>query len=697
MFSIRTISRLAGPIVAVTFIYLLVGNTTSAEEKIEWWSTDGKVGQQLISQEKNLVDWAAELAASKAKTPEEAVIKISVCMRAGLDDEACDAIRTLWQFGSDQVDNYLLTSCYYKATDDYLAWDIARTIAETFAPRIHEIALDNRLFKHYRDKDNEKRWSDDEFIAWLDARVESVREYNREQATKANPNDQLRRFSFYSVKPIEYWQRLRLRHLAEMGRADEELRRMESSVRENPADAELTIDFLRSLTFLRNTNSVVKPDSLDWMSDICHPSLATDIRQIAGLLADLKQYRTAEAFFRRAIDTKITDEEISRLSMMCQACLPAKTHRLLFEIGVREDLAKCLLEMGEPKKSQKIMVEAADLRQANNLPFNPYLSGVVQSVSGARVIEGRIREKEQENKDDPEYWRNRADYYRGRGEPAEEEAAIRRGLALCPPEPQPQGKAPTQMRHWLLSSLTNFLIRQHREDEAVAILLKEMKEVPIDAASSKGAARLLAYDLPKKVDPDEPILWAWLSRREKWDNPDERLLWRMLESAPRDSRDKYFTRAEKLALKDGVDASRAATLGWILNRMDEAARSVPLLKHAIETTDDKEQKQKASFTLFESYLDIKDWRAAESMFDVAAQRLSTSEDPEWLGRIARIAAEKGDNEDAMRIFRRVANCNLKYRRLVDELVQFGLKDEISDFYKEVQRKLPTAKLDGMVD
>lgn len=682
---------------AAALISLQAISPAVADERLDWWTIDSEVGRRLITGEKNLVDWAGELAASEAETSRDAVVKLNVCMRAALDDEACDAVRTLWRLGPEKVDNYLLRSSYSDATDDYHAWKVARTITETFAPRIHEIALGNRLFKHYRAKDNERRWSDGEFVAWLDARVDSVLRYDREQAAKADPDARQPRVHPWQVKPIDHWRWLRLRHLAAMGRAGAELKRMAGNVRARPADAGTSIQYLTALAELRRQGDGVGQGQLDWMAEVCRPTGATDLRRIASLLVALEQYQPAETLFRRAIDTKVTDEEISRLAMKCQAMLPEQTHRLLFQVGVREELAKCLLKLDEPDLSQQVMVEAANIRQKHGLPLNPYLSGRVQRASGARVIEGRIRGQEEENKGDPKYWRKRADYYRGRGEVDEEESALRRGLTLCPPGPQARGKASMQMRHWLLSDLTKLLVREQRTDEAVELLLKELDEVPIDSASSKGAARLLAYDLPKHLDADEPILWNWLARREKWDNPEERLVWRMLESVPPGSRDKYFIRTEKLAMPDGADATRAATLGWVLNRMGEAARSMILLKHALENATDDDLKQRTAFTLFESYLDLKDWRAAESIFGLAERQLTPSEDPERLGRVATIAAAKGARKDAMRIFRRVANCNLRDLQLVGELSELGLRDELRAYYGEVRRQLPTAKLDGLAD
>ncbi len=682
---------------AVFCIFLPTISITAAGEQLDWWAIDSEVGRLLIGEEKNLIDWAKELRASPVKTPYDAVLKLNVCMRAGLDDDACAAVRTLWSLSPEAVDNYLLTSSYLRATDDYEAWDVARMIAETFAPRLHEITLDNRLFKHFRAKGSEQRWSDEEFIAWLDARVESVRRYDREREAKADAMLRLPRLDPWRVRPIDFWRQLRLRHLDEMGLASKELKQLAAAVRESPADVGAMLEYLTALASMRHQRDRVGPGGLDWMAEVCRPARATDLRRIASLLVDLEQCQAAETFFRRAIETKLTDEENADLAMSCQAVLSEETHRLLFQVGVREDLAKCLLKMDKAELSQRIMVEAANMRQKHGLPLNPYLSGSVQGASGAQEIEGRIRAQEKDNQDDPEYWQQRAEYFRGRGEAAKEESALRRGLLLCQPAPQVPGKGSVQMRYVLLRSLVYLLNRENRSDEASALLLWEMDEVPIDSASSQGAAQMLAYDLPKLLNVEEPILWNWLAKRAKWEHPEERLIWRMLESATPESRGPHFTRAENLALQQGADATRAATLGWILNRMGQTTRSTMLLKHAIASSTSEELKQQAAITLFESYLELKDWRAAESIFDLAEKRLTPAEDPKWLGRIALIAAEKGANQDAMRLFRRAANCNLRDRRLVDDLSKLGLKDELRAFYDKVRRQLPTARLHGIVD
>ncbi len=88
-------------------------------ERLDWWEIDNEVGRRLITGERNLVEWAAELAAAEPQTSRDAVVKLDVCMRAALDDEACAAVCALWLLGPGKADNYMLTSSYYAATDQH--------------------------------------------------------------------------------------------------------------------------------------------------------------------------------------------------------------------------------------------------------------------------------------------------------------------------------------------------------------------------------------------------------------------------------------------------------------------------------------------------------------------------------------------------------------------------------------------------
>ena len=160
---------------------------------------------------------------------------------------------------------------------------------------------------------------------------------------------------------------------------------------------------------------------------------------------------------------------------------------------------------------------------------------------------------------------------------------------------------------------------------------------------------------------------------------EERLVWRLIEAAPPGQRDRYWQRAEKLS--ENTHPSRASRLGWIMTRMGESARAIPLLRGSVAETKDRRERERVEFTLFEAHLHTLDWRAAEGLFPVARSRLTSREIPDWCGRIAMIAAKGGALDDAMRIWRRRCNLDFGDLRGLDRLAGIpGMRQRLRQFY-----------------
>jgi hypothetical protein len=160
----------------------------------------------------------------------------------------------------------------------------------------------------------------------------------------------------------------------------------------------------------------------------------------------------------------------------------------------------------------------------------------------------------------------------------------------------------------------------------------------------------------------------------------------MLEKADHSELGRYYSRSEKLT--DDKDPSRAHALGWIMNRMEHPKRSIPLLEYALEAAADDDMKEQAAFTLFESYLDVRDWARAEQIFPQARKRLTSTEATDWYARIAVAAAVAGRKADAMRIWRVAANANPARPTYLRRLATRGLGEELAAFYGELAKKLP---------
>jgi tetratricopeptide (TPR) repeat protein len=377
-------------------------------------------------------------------------------------------------------------------------------------------------------------------------------------------------------------------------------------------------------------------------------------------------------------------------------------------------MAECLLKLGQEDAAQKRMVQASDLRKQHGLLPNALLAGRVQSGSGQATIERRITAAASEAEEDPAYWSERAQYYRGRQEPDREEEALKRALSLTRPQPPPnrRDKGYTDSRSRVLSDYVQFLSQQKREHEAVRLLRQELADAPALAESSARAAYLLAFHFDKQLQADDPVLWNWLGTRPVWGHPEERLLWRMLENAaieahpvPTPTRppaqawrtpekiaqdlEQHFRRAEKLVANGHF--SRAFTLGWIMNRLQFPKRSIPLLQRAVATATDDEARQRANFALLESLLDTGAWQKAEAIFDQAARQLTGREIPQWHSRLALAAAREGHKADALRLWFRTANASPMALRGLEELARLGLREDLLAFYRAMQKEMPASQ------
>jgi len=639
---------------------LLLGatGTRGAESApADWWQAQREVTATLLEGKKSLTQWVAEASGAEPANAQEAFARISVFLRAGMTVAAVQALRDLKAL-CPGLESYQVSSLYYDAGDGAGAWEVAQAAVELFADDLSDLSLENRLLKHLLDRG----WTVDQVDRWL--------------ADRPRGKD-------------GFWVKERLRFNTAQGRGEALVKALADGVRAAPADIPGALVFLDALMGARRGDEA-KPD-LSWLATTLKPALATQAADLGTRLQTLGDLVTAAGFLRQGVEIPFTEAEARSQAMQYQVFMPEEKVRAAFAARTREVLAECLLSLGRAAEAQTWMVAAADLREKNQLGANALLAGQVQAASGERVVEGRLKAEEQVAADDPKYWRERARYYRGRKESAQEEEALKRGLALAPPQlpPARAGKGGAQdERAWLLSDYAAFLQREKREDEAVVLLRQEMASAPAESTSAQAAARGLAFDLERQVAPTDEVLWTWLGSRPHWEHIEERLLWRLLENSPRNDLDRHVARAEKLT--GGGDPSRAAVLGWVLSRMDRAARAVPLLQRAVSETTDNELRERAEFTLLESYLAIADWQRAEAMFPQAAGRLTARETPEWLGRIAVCAAKAGARSEALRIWSRVTNLDLTATGRLDELAKAGLREDLVAYYRDRQSKFPTS-------
>jgi tetratricopeptide (TPR) repeat protein len=217
----------------------------------------------------------------------------------------------------------------------------------------------------------------------------------------------------------------------------------------------------------------------------------------------LDQCIPALAYYQQAIAVPLSEAEVRELGRMRAMMVSANALRAGFAANAREAMAECLLNLGRNDAAQQAMVEAADIREQHGLGRNALLAGRTQAASGESTIEGRIIEAESKSENDPEYWRERALYFRGQQEFDREEEALKKGLSLTKPEiaPQQPGRRQAGWRSWLLSDYAHFLARHRSPNEAVALLRRELADAPAMAESAVKAAHLLAFEFRNQAMP----------------------------------------------------------------------------------------------------------------------------------------------------------------------------------------------------
>jgi tetratricopeptide (TPR) repeat protein len=641
--------------------FVSAGESGETALPMSWWAVRKEIGETIDRERITLADYAGRVLQGRPENAHDSLIRIAVCLSAGLGSSLREEMATLKSLAPD-IPNSFVEGMYYQAFDELKSPESALQIVEVFSASLTELCLDNRLLKHF----SEKGWTVDRIDEWLEKK---------------------------GFGKDGFWLKERFAFNARQGTQDRVFAVFFKQIRERPEN--LVVPSLVLDALVRAKPWMKERVDLSWLPETVCLRKASEMEAFASRLAILDNWKAAADFYSRAIATPLQPEELNGMAMMFQIAMPSDRLKAIFGAGLREGLAECLLKMGKKDEAQAFMVEADDIRRRHNLAANARFSGQVQALTGERTIEQRIVRQEPASENDPQYWLKRAQYFRGRQDSAAEEEALKKGLAASSPdEPQARGKkSGIGMKSVLLSQFSHFLKRNNRSAEAVSLLHAEIASFPLSPTADRSAS-LLTMEFPGFLNAEDVRLWNWLDGRLKWEYNEERLLWELLKSVDKPRQEEFFKKAEALAREK--DPSRESALGWIMNRMGFPEISIPVLERALKRSTDRELSEKISFTLFESFLDGKDWKRAEKAFPTARQRLSPAERSEWLARIAAVASEAGAKSDAVRIWREVMAMNPSETRGLESLKKAGLKMELEEIYQQLSRELPDSDVPARV-
>jgi tetratricopeptide (TPR) repeat protein len=548
-----------------------------------------------------------------------------------------------------------------------------------------EWELSKRFFEHFPQAEN--GWVYVMVKHWIQSGEpgEQIDEW-LEQRTGANP---------------KFWIVERARFRKMVGTEEEFLEELAADVRANPTDVSKANLYLDAMT------AALRPLP-DWIGKICRPKLAYASYRLGQRLLSQNALEGAESLLEYALKIPVTAEELKMINSHSQVGGISDED---FTRWVKKSLVECYRKLGKVEEEGRLVKELVEESDDSSQLAGQRLARLMGEVRDEN-IRGAFEEKlkGQERIDSPEYWLARAHYYAGGESKEEAEKAFLKALELSPKEPD-RFKKPN-VRSGVLRDYCAWLSVEGRASDAFEMLREELRSHEINAGSVSAAVGILT-DKSKGywglLNPEDEVLWRYLGRRDKWDGRDERFLRTLAElavlerpgygppgrplgaqlSGLQSQKARAFAeRGEKLV--KGADASRAKVLGEVLIYTRQYERAVPVLVDAASQLESEHERKSAAFSLFRAYLQTGKWKEAEAAFLTARPNLGSEEDIEWYGRISLAAAEAGDFQDAMRLWKTRSNIDLADLRGLEALAKAGMREHLRSFYLSIQEIDPAS-------
>ncbi len=342
--------RVAGYIYSLILLWAMIPahvypdeSQTCGQSPVSWGNAVTEVTTTLMWKKVDFFELAAEAISTKPKTAPEAMFKLELLLRGGLTKDAVDSVRELQEL-CPNLDGDQVEGIFAQASARYSAWEVARTIAESFSDNVKRLDAVNGLLKHFL----ESGWSVEKVDEWLAGL----------------------RFGKYN-----FWLMKRVTFNEEHGRHGVLINELLEKSKQNPGDSQGVFNLLDALIY-----SGSKQVDLSWMPETVFPETATDADRIASLLKRISKWNEAITFFRKSIEIPLTLKELYELQLERQIVLSREAIQAGFEAQVREEMADCLTQLGRSHEADKWLLEAFNIRKKVN--FGPV--GSAQNVQDPR-------------------------------------------------------------------------------------------------------------------------------------------------------------------------------------------------------------------------------------------------------------------------------------------------------------------------
>ncbi|HEY2882896.1 MAG TPA: hypothetical protein VGJ15_10690, partial [Pirellulales bacterium] len=234
-------------LVSPALVATISSRAAFAEERPDWGQAQHEVSRILWQPNASIVALVRQVSQTPATNGQEAMFRLAVFMRAGLNDDAVNAVADLKRL-DPKLGGGELDGIYYEACDHAHNWAVSQKLLETFADVVSVGDLENRLIKHFQ----ESGWSVDKIDAWL------------ADKPKGSQN---------------FWIKERLRFNVANHREQLLEKQLADAVRAHPDDVAGALAYLAVLAEVHYDPNTT-PD-VAWVSEVVKPKLASDASEMA--------------------------------------------------------------------------------------------------------------------------------------------------------------------------------------------------------------------------------------------------------------------------------------------------------------------------------------------------------------------------------------------------------------------------------
>ncbi|HUT61547.1 MAG TPA: hypothetical protein VNA25_27215 [Phycisphaerae bacterium] len=528
----------------------------------------------------------------------------------------------------------------------------------------------------------------DTFFTWCpsDAEMKPFLTWMAEKEGQAATEAWLRAKSQQEQETHRYWggqwSRLYWHQLAAWGKLSAYVASLRQGLQDKPDDVGLAFAYLGARAAL----SEAERPSPAWLAEALRLEHALDNFVLARWFASERDYTAAVHFYDKSLACRVTDYDRQwfNAASMSSMYVPAAEVETVLRRWAKAGLAKACFQDRRLDRAQKLVEELTGKKDGTLEDLGPYLfAGQVQAASGQRVVEGRIKEAEKEQKDSVRYWLNRARYYLGRKEKEQAEQAYQSAMKL-----------PADSFRWeVVGDYGVFMEGEKRYKDAERLYRDEIARVGVPSAEF-WLSRLTGLHGKGGVQAgwDEPLVWSWLKAQKAAGFHQAGQMW--LERLARQADDwAAFERKARELAGDAPPPALQYCLGRILYRHSASREAAEMMTSAYGRwpRDAYPPARRAGDDVLRVLLEQADSKAAEAVADGLLKDPQCGLDPRWLGGTAVEAAGHGALDLAMRLWERKAALDLTDQEGLEALAAAGLRARLAEFYGGLSQKAPNNK------